>query len=95
MKLMTKRHRVTFNSEREGAGANAFIVHKPSGPVHFGTSDFGLYFNVAGEAPSGTTLTETGRMNPGRGDVLWQTADAAESMTCGDVVCAGQARRLQ
>ena len=58
--MMTKRHRVTFDSEGEGASANAFVVHKPSGPVRFGTSNFGLYFNVVGEAPSGTTLTGTG-----------------------------------
>ena len=71
MKLMTKRHRVTFDSEGEGASANAFVVHKPSGPVRCGTSDFGLYFYVPGATPSGTTLVGAGRMGPGRRDVFW------------------------
>ena len=95
MKLMTKRHRVTFDSEGEGASANAFVVHKPSGPVRFGTSDFGLYFNVADVAPSGTTLAGTRQTGPDHRDVVWQTVDAAEGMTHGDVTRAGQARRLQ
>ena len=92
MKLMTKRHHVTFDSEGEGASANAFVVHKPSGPVRFGTSDFGLYFYVAGATPSGTTLAGAGLTGPDRRDVVWQTADAAEGMTRGDVTRAGQAR---
>ena len=95
MKLMTKRHRVTFDSEGTGDSANTFIVHKPPGPVRFGTSDFVLCFNVAGEAPSGTILAGMGRTSHGRRNVVWQTGDAAEDLTRGDVVGAGQARRLQ
>ena len=71
MKLMTKRHRVTFDSEGEGASANAFVVHKPSGPVRFGTSDFGLYFYVAGATPSGATLAGAGQTGLDRRDVVW------------------------
>ena len=70
MKLMTKRHRVIFDSEGEGASANAFVVHKPSGPVRFGTSNFGLFFYVADATPSGTTLAGAGQTGLGRRAVV-------------------------
>ena len=63
--------------------------------MRFGTSDFGLYFHVVGETPFGTTLASTGQTSPDRRDVVWQTSDAAEGLTCDHVARANQARRLQ
>jgi hypothetical protein len=40
---MTKRYHITFDSEGDGADKNAFVVHRPEGPIRFGTNAKGLY----------------------------------------------------
>jgi hypothetical protein len=97
MKMMTQRYRITFDSEGKGTSANAFIVHRPDGPVVFGTNDTGLYYHTAKPVPptapspaNATTLTTASKR-----EVIWTTADAAEGMTRSDLKKAGTARRLQ
>ena len=51
MKLMTKRYRVTFNSNGTGADRNTFVVHRPNGPMCFVTDDTGLYFRAVHGGP--------------------------------------------
>ena len=89
MKLMSKKHRVTFDSHGEGDSANAFVVHRPNGPLRFTTSDLGLYFRDTA-CPRATALA-----TPATRGVVWQSGDATEGMTRSDVMRAGTARRLQ
>ena len=59
MKLMTKRYRIMFNSEGTGADRNAFVVHRPDGPMRFVTDDTGLYFRAVHDGPETLALATT------------------------------------
>merc|ERR1712086_489301 len=72
MKLMTKRHRIPFDSHGDGEQKNACIVHRPEGNMRFGTDASGLYFRNVGKSTTAVALA-----TPATQDIVWTTATDA------------------
>ena len=61
LKRMSRKHRITYDSEGTGTLRDAFVVHRGNSPLRFAASATGLYYrNAANDHAAGVTLTSQG-----------------------------------